>query len=237
MKYVYLLIFCTLITLIFSFRNYKKDSYASLSKKEAPLKILYGFSMLLISLSTLVNKEYSSTENLSKKLKAISVGISAFSILIFLGLMYSFSTSVPAAKSSSNQSQLSTTFLNEADTDSSNSIVNSETSEFSMENEEYNQIKESIAIFEKYREDIEKAFLGENESYLSITHPLNLISEYGEEGILISWSFETENVIDSEGNIIYDNIGEEGCSTLAYATLTLNDTSATLTIPICISPP
>ena len=127
--------------------------------------------------------------------------------------------------------------LSSADVTNTTSPTDTENTSPDSETKKYEHISNTIAVIEKYREDIEAEFLGENESLFSITKPLNLISEYGEEKILISWSFEAENVIDEDGNILYENIGNEGLSTLAYAALTLNGTTATLTIPICISPP
>lgn len=237
MKYVYLLILCIIIALIISFRSYKQESYASLSKKDAPLKALYGFSMVLISLAgkfVKVNQSEASKEKLYAKLKSISIGICAFTIIIFFGLLYSFTSKAPASTENNNQeSTLEIADIDVKDDDTTTESTSSPT----LENEKYNKIKETISIFENYREDIESTFLNENENYMSVTKPLNLVTEFGEENIAISWAFEPDNVVDSSGNILYENISDNGCSTLVYATLTLDDVTATLTIPIFICPP
>lgn len=226
--------------MIISFRNYKCEMYSSLSKKEAPLKFVYGFSMVIVALINKIAKEdrHTAAEKLNSRLKSISFGICAFTIIMFFGFLYTLTASDSAlARESDNTS--SNAYLNtEADTESilKTDFSDSDTSSF-LENESYNKIKNAISIFEDNREAIEKAFLNENESCLSIKEPLNLISEFGEENIHISWSFEPDNVIDTQGSIIVENIPSEGCSTLAYAKLTLDDVSATLTIPIFICPP
>ena len=229
MKYIYLLILCTIIALVLSFKNYKKEAYEHISAKEAPLKFLYGFSFLLENIFAKVSKSKPS-DNLATKLKSISFGICAFTIIIFFGFLFC----VTATKSNTETPDKDL----EVTKESTLTILENESTDGTItETESYDILKDTIAIFESYRKDIEQEFLAENSSYYSITKPLNLIKQYGPENILISWSFETENVIDEAGNIIYENIDEAGCSTLAYATLTLGDVSATLTIPIFISPP
>lgn len=228
MKYVYLLILCTIVALIISFKNYKREEYEAIPAKDAPLKFLYGLAMLIISLSTLFikNKNTSDTNILKEKLKSISFGLCAFTIIIFFGLLFCFT----------NKTSKKTPEINNQIPEETFEIVSNE-SQTEIEPESYDKLKNTIAIFESYRKDIEKEFLSKNVSCYSITSPLNLINSFGKENIRISWTFETENVIDEKGNIIYENIDEKGCSTLAYANLTLDDVSATLTIPIFISPP
>lgn len=237
MKYIFLLIICVIIALIISFRKYKFQEYCSLDKKSAPLKPIYGFSMVIIDLAFVFlkgQKNDSSKEKLYTKLRSVSLGICSFTIIIFFGLIYSFTT--PASKQASKEEfskTQSSLDISSNETDASTDA----TSSSALEDEKYIKIKDTISIFESYREDIESLFLDENESYMSVDKPLNLITEYGEENIIISWSFEPDNVVDNSGNIIYDNVSADGCSTFAYAQLTLNDVSATLTIPIFICPP
>ena len=237
MKYIFLLIICTIVALIISFKKYKHEEYCSLSGKDAPLKLLYGFSMVIIDLGSRFIKGHtpaSSKEKLYTKLKSVSLGICAFTIIIFFGLLYSFSS--PNTKTCYNSNTLKKEATLEVTSNEPDTAIDS-TSSSSLEDEKYNKIKETVSIFESHREDIERLFLNENESYMSVTKPLNLIEKYGDENIIISWSFEPDNVVDSFGNIIYENVSNEGCSTLAYAQLTLNDVIATLTIPIFICPP
>lgn len=229
MKYIYLFILCTIFALVISFKNYKKEAYDYISAKEAPLKFLYGFSFLLENIFAKISKSKTS-DNLVTKLKSISFGLCAFTIIIFFGFLFCVtSTSSKAKTPDKNLESTKESTLTILENESTDNIITETTS--------YDVLKDTIAIFESYRKGIESEFLAENSSYYSITKPLNLIKQYGPENIVISWSFETENVIDEAGNIIYENIDETGCSTLAYATLTLNDISATLTIPIFISPP
>jgi len=232
MKYIYILLLCMLFALIVSFRKYKSECFSFLTNKEAPLKVFYGFSMLILTLlsKNAGNKKNTSPDKLSNILKSISYGLCAFIIIIFFGFLYTFTAS-DNAKPVKNDDKIQASSLSDAQIDTTNSTTASD------ETESFNKIKDTITIFESHRNEIEQAFLDENKSCLSITKPLKLISEYGEEGILISWSFEPENVIDTDGNIIYENVSSEGCSTLAYARLTLDDVTATLTIPIFISPP
>jgi len=63
------------------------------------------------------------------------------------------------------------------------------------------------------------------------------LTKYGDEPILINWTFETENIINKDGTINYSNISSDGCQTMAYANLSFGDAKATLSIPIFICPP
>ncbi len=237
MKYIFLVIICVIVALILSFNKYKSEEYSSLSKKDAPLKSLYGFSMVIIEIFSklLKRQQYDcSKEKLYRKLKSVSFCICSFTIIIIFGLLYTFTSSTPKTISNPNFTKKESTIeitSSEADT-STDSTTSSMT-----DDEKHQKIKDTISIFESHRESIEALFLNENENYMYVTKPLMLITEYGEENISISWSFEPDNIIDSSGNIIYENVSAEGCSTLAYAQLTLNDVTATLTIPIFICPP
>lgn len=224
--------------MIISFNHYNISAYNSFTKKDAPLKFVYGFSLFLVTTYIRISRKAdmvlkNNSKELNKILRSVSLGVMAFTMIIFLGLLY---TLKPIA--SDKASSLNNDSSGSIETDkqlTSNSQTN--ISEEMPQDESYNIIKDAIELFEENREGIEKAFLGNNESPLSISEPLNLISEYGDEKILIEWSFETPDIIDVFGNILYENIENTGCSTLAYAKLTLNDVTATLTIPIAISPP
>ncbi len=239
MKYIYLLILCTIIAMIISFRNYKCEMYSSLTKKEAPLKLFYGFAMVI---SVLINKfsknHHTSSDKLNNRLKSISFGICSFTIIMFFGFLYTFTATDSTSKNEEKGSSHNTELVVEADTEATSGTEHGDSDDSSfLENESYNKIKNTISIFEDNRDAIEKTFLNGNESCLSVKTSLNLISVLEDTDIHISWSFEPDNVIDSQGNIIIENISSDGCSTLAYAKLTLDDVSATLTIPVFICPP
>lgn len=224
MRYIYLLILCIIIALIVAFKNYKIEAFKDFSPKKFPLKFIYGFCMLFI-------RKPLPKDILMSRLRTISICTMSFTALILMGFIYTFTNKPTDVKNISGNFEIASSHL-EIPTTEGSSIADDST-----DNESYNYVKETIAVFEKYREDIELSFLGDNQNLFAITEPLNLITEYGEENIHIRWDFETDGIIDNNGNIIYDNVGNEGFSTLAYAHLSLNDISATLTIPICISPP
>lgn len=227
MIYIYLLILFILLALIITFRNYKQEHYKSFDKKQAPLFFIYGFCMLLCDVFSRLSKsnKKQKIEDLQDKLKVISFGVTTFMILIFFGLL----TCIKIPKNESTEKLIS---------EESSFTYSEETSSMAETTpDKYAQIKDTISLFEKYRADIEDEFLGENTNFLSINKPLNLLTKYGDEPILINWTFETENIINKDGTINYSNISSDGCQTMAYANLSFGDAKATLSIPIFICPP
>ena len=169
MKYVYLLILCCVVALIIAFKNYKKEAFNSIASKDAPLKFLYGFSMIFV-------RKKLSQDELNARLRTISLCITAFTLLIFFGLLCTFKDSSTADKAKLKTSGSLEIVENDSTSIEEDSDVYIEDS--TRENEHYNYVKETIAIFEEYREDIENTFLDDNESFFAITEPLNLITTY-----------------------------------------------------------
>lgn len=86
--------------------------------------------------------------------------------------------------------------------------------------------EEATKIFSKYRETLDENVLGNNNSFLKITKPLNFPSSIGEEEIAISWYISKPNIIDYTGNIITENILSEKEDLEIIATLTLDSHTA-----------
>ena len=96
--------------------------------------------------------------------------------------------------------------------------------------------KETLDIFEEYREEIVSALLGENTGIEAIKYPLHFISEIGDKGLTIRWEVENEELIDNLGQIYPENIENCGAATSVTACLSLGEYTASLTIPLVLVP-
>ena len=253
--FIYLAMLIPFLVFFLLTRKYKKSITANLTSKDYPLKFLYGTAFFLIDLAALIQKKLFPNlshhnsrlrKNLDKlyvgkdinkieylfHAKRISYALLILTGFIFIGFCYSFN--------SINSSQ-KVTSLQRTDEDTSYSLEvsleNKETQiiDISVKSKEYD-FKETINIFENYRDAIVTALLDNNSSIESIQYPLNFISQIGSEGLNITWEVENENLIDYSGEIYPANIETYGAATTVTAHLTLGEHTASLTIPLILVP-
>lgn len=252
---IYLSLLITLLIFILLTRVYKKEFTASLSTKEYPFKFLYGTAFFLIDLFSSLRKKLFPNHSfhnmkLKNKLdklysgkdthkieyllqaKRISYCLLILTSSIFIGLCYSCNSLNGSKKVTSIQR-----------TDEENSY----SFEVSIEDKETHIVditvspkqydfKESLDIFEEYREEIVSALLGENTGIEAIKYPLHFISDIGEKGLTIRWETENEELIDAFGQIYPENIETYGAATSVTACLSLGEYTASLTIPLVLVP-
>ena len=83
--------------------------------------------------------------------------------------------------------------------------------EFSVTVSEQEYTEEELdAVFQEASEDLEKLILGENESLDEVRDDLELISEIPETGISVSWEIDNYEVMDLQGNLISENLTDDG---------------------------
>lgn len=83
--------------------------------------------------------------------------------------------------------------------------------EFSVTVSEQEYTEEELdAVFQEASEDLEKLILGENESLNEVRDDLELISEIPETGISVSWEINNYEVMDLQGNLISENLTDDG---------------------------
>ena len=85
---------------------------------------------------------------------------------------------------------------------------------------------EANKLFAKYRKELDSYVLGDNKSFLKVTTPLNLPSSIGTENINISWYISDTDIMDYTGQLITENLTEDGCPLELVATLTYGNNSA-----------
>lgn len=253
--YMYLSVLITLFIFFLLTSFYKKETTSRLTVKEYPLKFMYGTAFFLIDLTSLLwkklfPKQVSRNSKLRTKLnrlyvgkdtrkmeyllhaKRISYALLIFSIFMLIGFSYSFHALNSSKKITS---------LPRTDEDSSYSL------EVSIEDRETHIVdinvnpreydfKETLDIFEEYREDIVAALLGNNTGIEVVKYPLNFISEIGDKGLIINWEIENEELIDYSGKIYPENIESYGAATSVTARLVLGEYTASLTIPLILVP-
>lgn len=252
---IYFLLFILLFIFFLITGKYKKELSLKLDKKNHPLKSIYGTAFFLLDTLTAVKrklfpnhsphntklrknldkiyvgKDIGNTEYLFNA-KRISYGFLTLTAFILIGFTYSFlslfsSEKITALERTNEESSYSLEVTIE---DKETQIV-----DITVKPKEYD-LKESLDIFEHYRENIVTALLGDNSGIENIKYPLNFISQIGDEGLTINWEVENEDLIDYSGELHLENIEAYGASTAVTAHLTLGEYTASLTIPLVLVP-
>lgn len=92
------------------------------------------------------------------------------------------------------------------------------------------------AAFEKAKAYIMAEALGENTDWARVEKPLNFIRAVPETGISVAWDVGDYNLIDDSGNIIKEDISEDGEETTVTAKLIYEDISEPFLIYVKIFP-
>lgn len=234
--------------------EYKKD----IIKKEHPLRLFYGLCFFLTDIYAKIyrKRKPNGTEpfhSLKTKIqmlhpgknisavvytsiaRRLSASLAVFLFFMLAGASYSIGNLLT---SDNNVTELSrptdgsdsVTYTLVADTDETTELIDID---ISKKMYEYSEI---ISLFDKYREDILSAMLGDNVSSEYITKPLNFPSSIGDEGISLSWQPENLSYIDLNGGLLYENISPEGTHTCIYITMKLEDVEATLIAGVILYP-
>lgn len=99
--------------------------------------------------------------------------------------------------------------------------------EFSVTVSEQEYTEEELdAVFQEASEDLEKLILGENESLDEVRDDLELISEIPETGITVSWEIDNYEVMDIQGNLISENLTDDGTLVKLSASLLYGERQA-----------
>lgn len=99
--------------------------------------------------------------------------------------------------------------------------------EFSVTVSEQEYTEEELdAVFQEASEDLEKLILGENESLNEVRDDLELISEIPETGISVSWEIDNYEVMDLQGNLISENLTDDGTLVKLSASLLYGERQA-----------
>lgn len=99
--------------------------------------------------------------------------------------------------------------------------------EFSVTVSEQEYTGEELdAVFQEASEDLEKLILGENESLDEVRDDLELISEIPETGISVSWEIDNYEVMDLQGNLISENLTDDGTLVKLSASLLYGERQA-----------
>lgn len=253
--FIYLLLLILLLIIYLITRKYKKELFLKLNKRDYPLKFMYGTAFFLldtlISIRRKLFPNHSSHNNkLRKNLDKIYVGkdiskieylfnakrisyvFLTFTFFILIGFTYSFLNLISSEKITSLErtNEESSYSLEVTIEDKETQIV-----DITVNPKEYD-LKESLDIFELYREDIVTELLGNNTGIENIKYPLNFISGIGDKGLTINWEVENEELIDYSGELHSENIETYGTSTTVTAHLTLGEHTASLTIPLVLVP-
>ena len=255
---IYFTMLSIVITLTIALRKYHPEYKTNLKKREHPLQFLYGLCFFITDAYVKIHKKikpngtepFHSLKNkilmlypgknisgmvYSSLARRLAAAIAVFMFFMTIGAIYSISLLFTENKNITelprpNDGSDSVTYTLIADTDETTEYIDVD---ISKKMYEYSEI---ITLFDKYRETIIAAMLGENASPEYVTKPLCFPSSVGDEAISLSWQPENLSFIDLNGNLLYENISSDGTHTCVYVTMKLDDVEATLMAGVILYP-
>lgn len=235
------------ILIIFSLA-YKRKERKTIDKKKHKLWFVYGLAMLIVdkvpkkirnnqkineAMRELVVKENVEKEKYLYLVEKTAMCIMAVWITLFLVLAVCISEeSVDKEISTVNRSAKN-------DTEYSLQIKNKrgKTEQVTINVSQKQYTKEQIEkIFDKRKPELVKKVLGENKSQDKVDKNLNLVTEIGEEKILVSWSISDSGKIGYDG-VLSKGIHKEGEVITLTATMTLKKISCEYSFAVNVFPP
>lgn len=247
---IYIVFLLLLLIFFITTFHYKKKEYSNIPKKEHPLAFLYGSSFFIITIfdryinkGKISGKDLRKSEKLSKlyvgvnprrllmlhKAKSISFSLLSLLVILIISVLYHLNDS-------NNTNTVSSL---DRPTDSNSSSINltidyeGETTDIIIEIEsQAHTLEEALKYFDEHRSEIEKSMLGDNEDLYNINSTLKFNNKVAE--IQILWQPEEPKYVDYSGDILFDNIPDQGILTNIIATLTYGGHEAAITIPIFI---
>ena len=252
---IFALIFIFNILCIFIFRKYNCDFIRQIDNKTLSIRFVLGFASKCTDLvqSLSIIRKSRAYENTKQRLSALNINAPAdknvyihhlklASYIITIVLISSFIGIAYTASQLGTSNALITELSRPSSGEGSQNIslitdseAYSGTIEINIDEKEYS-FDEVMDIFSSYRADFDTYVLGDNASFLHVTSPLNLPSTWGDENIRISWYISDVDIVDFSGNIISDNLSEDGSSVEIIATLTLGDISADICYQVKVFP-
>lgn len=219
--------------LFYGFSYFLTDIYISLSKKFTHSNKPDFFSKKMITVRKLNPNENPSVLAYNLYAKRISSCLLILLTLSLFGLVFTLCNLVIPKEN--------ITSLNRPDDGSDSthykilvsSDDESETIDIEVSKKIY-EYGEIIAIFDKHRDEIIKAFLNTNDSPANICYDLSFPSSIGDENINLSWQPQDLSLIDLNGHLVYENISESGTPTTVSVLMKLDDIEATMDISVTL---
>lgn len=246
---IYSIIIVMLCMAVILTRNYKRNEFEKLDKKQHTLKSLYGLSAWIFDfINHLHNIDLSNVKDKIGKigieksdynkayvyvLSKLSISLLAFGCIAIIGYI---KCTVDTFYQDSVVNVLERADYGEGDKEYRlNVIYNNgerEKVHIILPEQKYTEQK-IISIFDECYESIINEVLGKNISEDDISYNLNLITDYDDK-IEILWNIEENDYIDYAGNIHWDNIKGKKEMNLEMV-LSMGEVSKSYIIPITIN--
>lgn len=229
--YICGIIFMTLFLLISS--KYKKAKRKRINRKENRLYFVYGAAMFIADRlpkkilfeNTKIDKEIKELtvkENIRKEkyiyfVKKIAVAI----VIVYAGMLIGVALCL-----TENSAMKEMTRLNRNNTRTQYHFIAKDTKGREEKilidvSEKKRTQKENKEVIEKSKAELIKKILGKNPSLEKINRPLQLVNNFGKEGINVNWSISDTNILKYDGSI-GEHVPKEGKIISITATLQLD---------------
>ena len=95
------------------------------------------------------------------------------------------------------------------------------------------QVKEYL---KKAKEVLDEEILGENNAFTNVSQNMNLVKEINSYPVSIAWETSDDTIINTDGEIIREDIPETGISCTLTAVLSCGEEKESLEYEICVKP-
>lgn len=238
-------------------RGYEKELFHSCSKKEHQLLFLYPFCLFLIN-KTKLSKLIANKEETREALRSLHIGsnkeelmrlywckkcslmIFVFFLITMLSIFYEIQSRNQGELVNGNSIVRPVYGEGEKEIDLDVALKEKEgytekEIKLVIEERKYDT-EEILKKLEEAKEYINKHILGKNESLENIRSPINLVKEIPNSSITVKWTLDSENLINSRGNLNNNELEEEGVLTDITASIKYYDTTEEYPITLRIKP-
>ena len=246
MLYVYGSLSLALLIMLLAGKKHGAEFFEGLDKKENPLRACYGTSLKIYEIWTgifpprpdskvsrmiksLCVKENAKKEIVLYYVKKISFCLVLLLAAFIMGFLYCAASGGASAVKSLTRNEYGSgdaAYELEISYDGTEETIQIEIDERLYTEEEIYE------LFDEAYEAVGQELLSGNESFESVSEPLDLISGYGQ--IDIFWEIEDTDVLDLNGQITSE-LGEgESLTITLYATFSIEDVTAIYTYPVTL---
>ena len=228
---------------------YKRKERVLIDKGKHKLWFIYGLAMFIadripaknINHNHKVNeiiKELAVKENIEKERYMYFVKKTAMCIF---AVWITFLITLAISISEKNDDRVISTITRSVKTDVEHSLKikteSGKTEQVTVNVARKEYTKEQIEkIFNQRKEELIKKVLGENKSPEKVNKDLNLVTEVGEEKILVAWNISDSSKIGYDG-VLSEKIDKKGEAVILTATMSLKKVSCDYNFAVNVFPP
>lgn len=252
--FLYIFIIIAFLFILFFTKSYKKKVILELNQKEHRLIRLYPMAMFLIDI-LFPKRNNLRNMKLEQQLRELYVSdkiegirylyeVGKLATMLFALFMICLVGLLISASSTFHVSDYATILVRptygegEKEVELSVNVEGESEESVVVKLEEQKLTEEEVEhTFEEVFHKLESEVLGDNKTFDEISKPLQLVTAVNGYPISVSWRLEDPEHINYNGDVMNDDLSEEGILTSITADLSYDEYEAEYTIPLRLVPP